>query len=78
MKRLLCLGLAMSRNDACQIPSGTRSVASSPREMVEKFSWVLEPTRRTFGMCRGPESNWLRPPFQGTRRQILSLAKSVI
>ena len=27
--------------------------------------------------CRGPESNWLRPPFPGTRRQILSLAKSV-
>jgi hypothetical protein len=24
-----------------------------------------ELTRRTFGWCRGPESNWLRPPFQG-------------
>ena len=25
----------------------------------------LEPIGRTFGWCRGPESNWLRPPFQG-------------
>jgi hypothetical protein len=25
----------------------------------------LEPACRTFGWCRGPESNWLRPPFQG-------------
>src|SRR5882672_7692017 len=25
----------------------------------------LEPAWRTFGWCRGPESNWLRPPFQG-------------
>jgi hypothetical protein len=25
----------------------------------------MEPLGRMFGWCRGPESNWLRPPFQG-------------
>ena len=26
---------------------------------------VAKELGRTFGWCRGPESNWLRPPFQG-------------
>ena len=35
------------------------------RRLGDIHSLLTEPVGRTFGWCRGPESNWLRPPFQG-------------
>ena len=40
-------------------------ITLTPEGQTYEIKRGLELVGRTFGWCRGPESNWLRPPFQG-------------